>query len=284
MRYLITLLTLSFAAVTSWAAETKTDCYKEEKPVPYQYCITYTEGSKHEEVLYYLHPITFGPKAWSEDKQIQSIADEWKKLKKELPTVVTVSFGPIWVLAPKQADLPNSGLLEVFVKDVQPTIEKDKLNTKNPKRLLLGKSMGGLNAFQLYTENQKDYAKAALICPAISSVSPFITDEELNTFAKNTKGANKFLVIQARGLAKKYFTEASWKSDSPLARAEKVLAKDSPPLYLSGDTLDQWGFYPGALELKKIAEGKKLDFKWVNLEGAHCVPGDSAEVAKFLAE
>ena len=59
----------------------------------------------------------------------------WQQAKTLPPTVVLISYGPTWLLAPK-GKKPDSGLLEDFLAKL-PEIDK---KTGNPKRRMFWES------------------------------------------------------------------------------------------------------------------------------------------------
>jgi len=85
------------------------------------------------------------------------------------PTVVTVSYGPTWLLAPK-GEQPDSGLLQDFIEHL-PVI-KDGLGAPR-RRLLLGESMGDLNALVAGLTYPAQFNKVAALCPGVYNLSPF---------------------------------------------------------------------------------------------------------------
>lgn len=142
--------------------------------------------------------------------------------------------------------------------------------------------MGGFNAAQLYLKRGSLFKRAALLCPAITSISPFATKEEVDAYMKRT-GAKPFNVLSAISLAKQFFpTAEEYNASAPLVVADKYLGPDSPPVHVSCGMQDGYGFQEGAKMFADLALDRKVpEATWQELEGGHCT-FDAKAVADFI--
>jgi len=97
------------------------------------------------------------------------VRSEWAKNHERVPTVISVSFGPVWLLAEKNGS-PYSGLLNAFTEKVMPMLEA-QLGGLHGRRLIVGESMGGFNTLQVALKTRL-FAKAAALCAPMAGVSP----------------------------------------------------------------------------------------------------------------
>src|SRR5665647_998249 len=111
------VLLLVIGACTSVQAKSlaQPECGEVAQPVKWTYCIHRTDRSKDSDVVYLLHGHEQDEKIWNVEPDFVGIQTEWAKSDVPEPTVITVSFGPIWLLVPRNAS-PNSGLLDVYAK------------------------------------------------------------------------------------------------------------------------------------------------------------------------
>lgn len=242
-----------------------------------RYCVTRTEGSANPDLLYFMHGLNQDEHAWG--RRMEEIPARWTERGVAAPTVVTISFGKTWILAEKNTSA-RSGLFETVVNEVFPEIEA-ALGGLRGRRLLAGMSMGGFNATQLFLKRGDLFARVAILCPAITSVSPFAPKAEIDAYVRRTK-ANFLNVYTAVALAKNYFaTAADYAAAAPLTLAEN-LGPASPPAHISCGMQDDYGFQEGAEEFAQIAIARQVpEATWQALEGAHCT-FDGATVADFL--
>lgn len=263
-----------------FAAPLKTECVNLTQPLPWSYCKTTTPGSHNRDLLYHFHGRGGSAKTWTDkDYYTELVRQEWTRRGFEPPTVVTVSFGPVWLLVEKNQS-PASGLFEIFNKVVMPTVEKT-LPRFSGRRLLVGESMGGFNATQIALKSGDLFAKVAILCPAIIEFSPFSSKEVIDKFITSHK-AKPDLIEQLVQVARYFMPEeADWLKTSPLGLAQTNLGWRSPKLYLSCGFYDEYGFYRGTEKFASIAEAKGARVQWRPLYGGHCAT-DAVSVATFL--
>ncbi len=230
-----------------------------------------------DDVIYHLHGRNLDGSIWNDDTYFTSLVQSyWQKSSVQPPTVVVVSYGPVWLLTPKNSTVEN-GLMDDFIARL-PEIE-EKIG-KPSNRILLGESMGGLNVLILGLSHPEKFSKIASLCPGVYVDSPFSDFSTLRAAVKRTGGDPKiaFAVVQ---LVKQYVSnEEEWDAISPLKLIEKANS-DYPKLYLSCGLYDKYGNFEGTEMLANKAIEKGVKTKWHPLYGGHCVI-DIASLAEFL--
>jgi hypothetical protein len=255
-----------------------TQCVWETAQKPYGYCVTTTPGSTNPDFVYYLHGAGLEQNAWISSKE--PIWQYWSAHAIQAPTVITLGFGPIFLLAQKN-QAKASGLLEFVSQTYIPEIEKDLGGLKG-RRILLGESMGGFNAIQLIMKRPEMFSKVALTCPDVANLSPYATKAEKQAFMNST-GADATHTDGELAMDRIFFADdGSWNDAAPLTAGPKYLGQQTPPLYISEGVQDQFGFYPGTKAFVQIALSKGVDTQWSPVQGAHC-SYDIAGVSNFLA-
>ncbi len=252
----------------------------EEKPRPWKACVTVTRDSPSRDVLYFLHGGNGEAASWIRPEGWAPLVRRtWEREGRQAPVVVTVSFGPHWLLVPQGED-PRSGLLEFFLDHVMPAVEST-LEAPPRKRLLLGSSMGGFNAVMLLLKRPEIFSRAAILCPAVPVLSPFAPAERVAAFAREN-GVPGSDVEHFLGLLREVFPdEASWETVDPLRRARTGFGPATPPLYVSCGREDEMGFFPAARGLAEAARENGVPVVWAPLPGRHCSI-DPEGVARFL--
>jgi len=258
-----------------------TECEQFSKPVEWGYCLSRTEGSQSTDLLYYLHGKGGNKRGWTDRHNFTAvIQDRWEGGGKQAPVVVAISFGKFWLLSEKNPS-KDSGLLDFIVDYAMPYIEQKKLGGKIGARQLIGESMGGFNASQLVLKHPELFSRAALVCPALGSLSPYDGKQAVEDYIKRT-GARRFNVEVVLRLLKAVFPDdASWQTASPLGIGKTLLGSKTPPLHVSCGAKDEYGFFEGAQAFATLARDKGVDTRWEPLSGGHCA-ADPAALAAFL--
>ncbi len=256
-------------------------CYKHmNRGREWNDCITKTEGSTNPNVLFEFHGLGENVHSWITSKRDFLIRQAWHTQHLQAPTVVSVSFGSIWLLAQKNSS-PRSGLFGYFRDVVYPSILKS-LGPIHGQKILLGASMGGFNASQIYLKLPHYFNRYVLICPIIANVSPFSPAAKIQQYITQNN-ANPFRVYMMMDIAKNYFpTAQSYNTAYPLFLAKKYLNASYPPIYLSCSHEDPYGIFNGVKEFAKLAQRRGVDVEWRGTHGPHCTIDDS-EVARVLA-
>jgi len=284
MKQMLFILILSVLSTASSFAffndqDLQMTCEASTREKPWKFCIYKQLGSTNQDVLYYFHGAGGSEREYNNLWSI--FRDNLRQRKLMMPTVISFSFGPIWILADKNSS-PQSGRLPYVIETVFPYMES-KVGGLKGQRLLLSRSMGSFNTSQLLMRFPEKFARAALACPAITTLSPFATNAELDAFVKNTPGADRLKVFGNIRMQRTFFyTPEEWEKADPLVIGHTLLNENTPPLYISGATQDDYGFYSGGETFARIATSKRTsDTMWTAHEGGHCALDENA-IARFL--
>ena len=252
------------------------ECFQEEK---FKYCVFKSEQGSNGNIAYYLHGRKLDESAWNDDTFYTSMVQKyWQENKIVPPIVVAVSYGPIWLLSPKNSK-EESGLLENFVNKAIPFIESKIGSPK--ERILFGESMGGLNSLITMFNSDNSFSKVAALCPGVYNVSPLSSFSEIKQAVVRT-GADPKIVFGLMQLAKKFIsTKDDWSKISPLQLIERA-SNPVPKLYLSCGLYDQYGNYEGVELLAQKMIQRGFSIEWHPLYGGHCAI-DVSSLGEFLA-
>jgi len=282
MFYKITLLIIliSIGSATQWkprpGLQIKTECETDtSKAITYSYCIHSIAGSLNHDVIYYLHGLNGNEHDWINS---DFSAKAYQKWGNQAPTVLTISYGPLWILAEKNPR-QKSGLFEHFTQIALPNLES-KLEFTPAHRILIGASMGGFNASQLYLKKPYLFSKVILACPAITSVGPFSNSSDINTYISRT-GADQSSVIRGLEMIKQYYSDDQiWKQSSPILLVSKLVNPSFPPIHVSCGSTDRFGFFDGAKIFVDSIRQQGAQAEWSIVPGPHC-SFDEADVIEF---
>jgi hypothetical protein len=292
--FLITFLSLILISYFAWAKLTaargdqkvsyipsQKECFEGSGATPWRACIHKPiDGATNGDVAYLFHGRNLDENIWNDDTFYTAmIQQHWQKNKITPPIVVTVSFGPVWLLSEK-GRAEKSGLLEVFTKIVIPEVEA---KTGKPRdRILFGESMGGINALVTGLKTGRLFQKVAASCPAVYKLSPFASVGEIQDFLGRT-GADPKIIFGVIQMAKQFISdETEWKLFSPLQLIETADPKVSPEFYLSSGLYDAYGNYEGNEALSERARARGFKLAWRPQYGGHCAT-DIVSLAEFLA-
>lgn len=243
------------------------------------YCIYKAAKGVNEDIIYYFHGRNLDDTIWNDNSYYTSLIQSyWQNNNITAPTVVFVSFGPEWLLTPKNSSA-ESGLLDDFIKHL-PLIESKIGKPKH--RILLGESMGGLNVLILGLSKPSLFSKVASLCPGVYIDSPFSNLAKIKTALQRT-GADPKTALGIYLFAKKYVNnENEWQEISPINLIKKA-NNQYPELYLSCGLYDKYGNFEGTEALANIATSKGVKTQWHPLYGGHCAI-DIVSLANFLVE
>ena len=274
------LLALSVAGGTAFAAtKLVTNCEKNAAPLNGGYCVTKTQGSTNQDVLYYFHGRGLNESAWLDDTYYTAqLRQQWDETREQAPIVVSISFGKDWILAQKNQS-PYSGLFEVFIQGLLPKIETSLGGVKG-RRLLLGESMGGFNSIQMALKTTL-FEKVAILCAPIAEISPFSPTAEVEAYIRRTN-ADRSLVLELLEMGKAFFpTTRDWQTASPLALAREYKKASAPEFYLAAGYYDGYGLYSGNAKFGEILRRSGATINWRPQWGGHCAI-DIESLARFL--
>jgi pimeloyl-ACP methyl ester carboxylesterase len=264
-------------------------CTAEENTPPlFKACSYRTTNSKSKKLLFYFHGLNGNVNEWEEERGIPSLLrQQWHDTGVDAPIVVSISFGPAWILFEKNS-APESGLLPYFNQVAFPRVmawlKQQTPNDFDPNLTLMGVSMGGLNATQVMLKGEQQFQRVALVCPALSNLNPFATKTEIRDYIKQT-GANGELVEKtARGTKSFLDTPQSWEVENPFLNVQRLPLRFEQ-IYLSASQQDDYGFWPGTVQflttLRQRLTNTPIQLTWRPLSGPHCV-SDIISLAEFL--
>lgn len=245
-----------------------------------RYCINRDVAGVNGDWVYHLHGRNLDETIWNDPSYMTAlIQGVWQQKGQRPPTVVTLSYGPVWLLTPK-GKTEASGLLEQISVDMEAI---EARHGRPTSRLLLGESMGGLNALILGLSRPERFAKVAALCPGVYVDSPFASLGQLKAALERT-GADPKIGIGVLSLARQYVADdAEWQKVSPLALIEQPLLAPSqrPQLYVSNGLYDRYGNFEGSQRLVERARIQGWQTEWHPIYGGHCA-SDIDSLASFL--
>lgn len=231
----------------------------------------------NQDILYHFHGRNLDNTIWNDDTYYTSLIQSyWQKSDITPPTVVLVSYGPEWILTPKNTKV-NSGLMDDFISNL-PLIESKTGQPKN--RILLGESMGGLNVLILGLNHPELFSRVASLCPGVYLDSPFSDLKAIKAAIKRT-GADPKIAFGIYTMAKTYVsTEEEYQAISPIHLIKRA-NEHYPELYLSCGLYDKYGNFEGTEALATMAHSQGVKTHWHPLYGGHCAI-DITSLADFL--
>jgi pimeloyl-ACP methyl ester carboxylesterase len=287
----LALMSLTLAGVAWWAWQqlsrpwgaqavsftpARQECGQEG---PLRYCVHTAAGGVNGDVVYHLHGRNLEAEVWNDPTYFTSLLQSyWQDAGLLPPRVISLSYGPVWLLAPKgQAE--RSGLLDA----IWPHIHAIESRVGQPKRrMLMGESMGGLNSLVLGLSQPQHFDKVAALCPAVYLDSPFTPLGQIREAMVRT-GADPRIIFGIWQLSRQYVSSPEeWRRFSPLALIDGAdVRQPHPGLYLSAGLHDRYGLYEGTERLAQRARQRGVLTEWHPLYGGHCAI-DIASLGKFL--
>jgi len=267
------------------ASKIAEECGESVEGLAFKYCITRANSNSNTDVLYFLHIGNGNEHQWKQD--LSDVQSELAKTSAQPPVVITVSFGPFWLLVEKNKT-PKSGLLEVFRDQIMPKMEMLALGRQAQRRLLMGASMGGFNSAALLLKlPPKTFDRVVIACPALLDLSPWASEADTAAFIQRLNVHPKTVENMSK-IAKMFVAdEKTWKEKvNPLdliAKRESTPI-ELPPLLVAGNKDDR-NFFEGASifaqKATERAKGTKAVVNWKSWPGGHCQL-DAAATAGFL--
>jgi len=286
------LFSLFLAGLTSAQAGDIQPCEEMETPLPQMkggLCIY--PGKENADVVYYFHGKDGDATVWqNEGFWSQQIRDYWKDKGLNQPTVVSVSLGAVWLLAPKTSAPAGFGMIDYFVGKVMPEIEK-KIGGVKGRRILLGDSMGGFNAIQLGLKTELFAKIAALCAPIGADLSPFASDEAIESYIRNSTAMRSgkqqydtmFNSLKTVQMVVGFFwaNEEEFKGSDPLVLARVLRAPRASKFYLAAGFFDHYVTYEGNAAFAAALKASGTAVEWRPQWGDHCAV-DVPSLAEFL--
>lgn len=245
-----------------------------------KYCIHKAKQGTNGAIAYHLHGRNLDEQVWNDETFYTAMLQRyWQDKGAKPPTIVTVSFGPIWLLTTKGKG-SYSGLLNTFIEKLIPEVE-NRVGVPT-ERILLGESMGGLNVLLAGLNYPATFKRIASLCPPIyKNVSPFSTFSEILA-TMNRTGAEPRIIFGIVALAKNFVSdEDEWKKLAPIKLLDGTDVEAAPLYYVSADLYDKYGNYEGIEEFVRLALQKGLKIMWRPIYGGHCAV-DVSSLGDFL--
>lgn len=265
-------------------------CNTFPQPLTGGYCI-YPGSQLNKDLVYYFHgretdeTVTDVYTRWGDQNfYTQQIRDYWKAKGLAEPTVISVSFGNIFLL--------NEQLLNVLTQQVIPMLENSIGGLKG-RRMVIGESMGGFNSTEVALRTGLAEKAAILCAPMVDGVSPFSTPEQINAYVLAStaysyhgqagEGMLEQNVSDSVMLARYFFpTEAEWNAADPLQLAANIAVGDAPrQMYVAAGFYDPFVLYEGNLKFVENLQKSGVSVEWRPQWGGHCAI-DIPSVAEFL--
>jgi pimeloyl-ACP methyl ester carboxylesterase len=245
-----------------------------------RYCVHRAAGGVNGDLVYHLHGRNLDAEVWNDPTYFTAMLQAyWHSAGLLPPTVISLSYGPVWLLAP-QGRAESSGLLDTIWRDIG-AIEARMGQPR--RRLLMGESMGGLNSLVLGLSQAQHFDKVAALCPAVYVDSPFTPLSQIREGLART-GADPRVIFGNWQLSRRYISSAEeWRRFSPLALIESATVQEArTSLYLSAGLHDRHGLFEGTERLAQRARQRGLPTEWHPLYGGHCAI-DVVSLGAFLA-
>jgi len=277
-----------FTALQVHATDFNTSCAKFSPPLSGGYCVHVPTRWRSSDIVYHLHGRGGSEADWQDPwyytGQIQT---EWKNMRVPRPVVISVSFGPLWLLAERNAS-PYSGLFEVFTRQVMPSIEA-QLGGLRGRRIIFGESMGGFNTSQLALKTNL-FHKAAILCAPMSEVSPFAGLNVIQSHVEKSAAhaywkdrdpdvvfnTVKEVITLVRGF---FSTERDYARANPLVLAQH--SRSRTELYVAAGFHDVYALFEGNERFSSILRLNHRQVEWRPQWGGHCAM-DIPSLARFL--
>jgi pimeloyl-ACP methyl ester carboxylesterase len=257
------------------------ECFEGNKGQTWRACIFRAAGGTNGELAYYLHGSGGNVDTWNSDTySTGQVQQYWEENHILPPIVVTISFPGFWLLSPK-GEASDTGLLETFLDEVMPEIDRRVGPTK--AKIISGESMGGLNSLIAGLRAPERFRRIVAQCPPIYEVSPFANWRDIRSFFRQT-GADPKTILGVFGLARHFAAnDAEWDRISPLKLLSEIDPQKVPEIYLTAGLYDRYGIYAGVEKFAELAKERHLKIEWRPLYGNHCVM-DVASFAEALTE
>ncbi len=139
------LLVRWMATPSDWEPEPMADlemeCGAEDTPIAWTYCVHRTPGSTSRDLVVHFHGRR-GTARWWNDKTYStgSLYEHWRTANTPAPTVVSISFGSLWVL------LGDTSVAFEAVLERSKERAAAWAGHEFDRTMLVGESMGGYNA------------------------------------------------------------------------------------------------------------------------------------------
>ena len=284
MRALLSWSFVAFFAFAAHAADPQNGpCKTFPAPLKGGYCV-YPGTSP--DIAYYLHGKGGSEKRWAETNfYSEQLRQYWAAHGEAVPTIVTVSFGPLWLF--------DDRLLGFFSTQFIPQVET-ALGGLKGRRLVFGESMGGFNSVQAAFRTRL-FSKGGFVCPPmLVGLTPWSTAKEMDQYmlastaygvlgkagVKTMRGNMQFMSLAAMTV---YSTPEQWEAVNPLSLAAAAAPARAGELqvYTSAGLYDEYVLYEGVAKFAETLSARGYSVEYRPLYGGHCVV-DVPSLAEFL--
>jgi pimeloyl-ACP methyl ester carboxylesterase len=225
------------------------------------YCHEYVPGSESKDVILWFHGLDGSQESWHNDNRRSYM--EFKTA----PHVISFSFGPRWFLT--DVGFMYESRLKVFTQELLPMVPRI-LGFEPQRKILMGESMGGFNVLRLASELPTEFERMVAFCPAVMEYSPYWTPSHTNAYLAQHPTVDGDLLWKLRlfGIYE-FFPPWKWPANNPLDRVE-VAGYALPPIFLSDNDHDQYGFNLGTETFLTLLQGHELAAQLFKESGRHC--------------
>ncbi|XGC79375.1 alpha/beta fold hydrolase [Bdellovibrio bacteriovorus] len=235
--------------------------------INYRYCLRNPEHTNSKDIIYFFHGLTGDEESWFRMWWGTLIIQKWWEFWGYKPRIATISFGGRWLLN----DTKKSKLSTFVSTKVIPSLEKKMGGLQDGQRHAIGQSMGGFNAAHLSLKNPGLFNRVALLCPALSTVSPHASQQEVKNYIRRTR-AFPFLVRKMINISREVFpTLQEWKDNDPMYLLKNYKSTKRSKFLVSIGLADSYGFQEGSRQFVQMAQGKSIFSSWLPVPGPHCM-------------
>jgi enterochelin esterase-like enzyme len=241
------------------------------------YCVTEVTGGHNPDVVYFFHGLGGNEHTWTED--FGFLYPLWQSQGMEPPTVVSISYGKEWFV-----NATGSHLASRITDRVIPWIE-GRLGLPAPggRRILAGRSMGGMNAAYLSEFRPDLFQKVLLMSPALLALSPHASGGAFADYIQRTGADPKHVFWTVAAYRILFPTQRAWLKASPLELHAESLAPGAPEFLVMVGDHDPYGFQEGSLAFSQMLATEGVTHEWELMAGADHWAVDQDRVAAFLA-
>lgn len=255
-------------------------CFDESTPVKWSFCMTRAPHSQNHDVIYHFHGRNGNATWWNDaDYHTGKVHAKWLEMKKDPPTVISVSFGDLWLLS-EATPGAESGLLNIYLNHVMYQVES-RLEHPVKQRMLFGISMGGVNALLVSLKRPTHFSKVAVLCSTLPTLSHHAGWAELYRYYSRSGISLKHAAMKYY-FSKKFFeTQQVWELNNPLKLVQALNPADLPDFYISCGQQDAWDCMDGSEAIASAIKTVGGNVEWHARPGGHC-DIDHASLASFL--
>lgn len=247
----------------------------------FDFCFYPGSGQNANNLVYFFHGIMGYENIWIHNKTYLQIQSEWQALPKGRPAVVSISYGRVALLTPKNSH-KYSGALDPWNLDRIENFEKKHLKLYTQKRFLMGTSMGGHNALNLYIKMFPNFSKIGLLCPAQLLNSPYDSKEIVEKILPQVESLWP-MYLGAMGLMRIYYDQPSWNTYSPFNIEIERLKKLSHIRILLVKE-DLYGFTVVNKRWIELLDNLGASAKFKISDGIHCFPKETRFLSDYFLE